>query len=207
MPWPVTHILTAEIHYEPFFSHLDHKKFIIGTCFPDIRYPAGLPRTSTHANDLTLSEIQSKSAFQAGLAFHSFVDDMWNTFVLRENHHIFDEVPHNKSMIHTMKILQDKYLYSKSEDWSQIATAFEDPIPEEKAYGVSKEMIFQWHQMLKYYLSKPPNFDDLDMLSISLKPEIIDKISQYYLAYQNHDKLYSLLVNFYDQAEHLPQKT
>ena len=110
-------------------------------------------------------------------------------------------------MIHTMKILQDKYLYDKSEDWSQIAVTFEDPIPEERAYGISREMINRWHQMLKYYMSKPPDFEDIDMLSISLKPKIIDKISQYYLAYQDHDKLIKILVNFYDQVEHLLRET
>jgi hypothetical protein len=76
MPWPVTHILTAEIYYNGFFSHLDHKAFIIGTCFPDIRYPARLDRKSTHIKHLPLSDIQSQPAFRAGLLFHSYVDEM-----------------------------------------------------------------------------------------------------------------------------------
>lgn len=206
MPWPITHILTAEIYYDPFFSHLEHKSFIIGTCFSDIRYPAGLKRRTTHPKNLSLSEIQAKSAFQAGLAFHSFVDEMWNQFILQENHQIFDEIPHDKPMIHTMKVLQDKYLYKKSGDWSQIASYFEDILPEEKGFGVTKEMVERWHSILAFYLSKPPNIDDLEMLSISLDPAVIDKIEAYYLAFQDHQHLNRLLLDFYDRAADISQE-
>ena len=206
MPWPVTHILTAESYYDPFFSHLDHKAFIIGTCFPDIRYPAKLGRHSTHPKNLSLSEIQEHSAFTAGLSFHSFVDEMWNAFVLRDNHHIFGVIPHDKPMIHTMKVLQDKYLYKKSNDWSKIAYYFEGILPEENDFGVSKEMVGRWHQMLADYLRKPPNIDDLDMLSISLDLTMINKIEEYYRAFNDHNALKRVLLKFYDQVLHLHQK-
>lgn len=206
MPWPVTHILTAEIYYDSFFSHLDHKSFIIGTCFSDIRYPARLKRSTTHPKNLSLTEIQTKSAFQAGLAFHSFVDEMWNQFVLQVNHHIFDEIPHNKPMIHTMKVLQDKYLYKKSGEWSQIANYFEGILSEEKDFGVSREMVERWHTILAFYLSKPPNINDLEMLSISLDHDIINKIEEYYRAFQEHQRLNQLLLDFYDRAVCLSQE-
>jgi hypothetical protein len=206
MPWPVTHILAAEIFYNPFFNHLDHKGFIIGTCFSDIRYPARLSRSTTHPKNLSLSKIQAKSAFQAGLSFHSYVDEMWNQFVLQENHHIFDEIPHNKPMIHTMKVLQDKYLYNKSGDWSQIANYFEDILPEEKNFGAAQEMVERWHSILAFYLSKPPNIDDLAMLSISLDPAVIKKIEEYYLAFQDHQHLNQLLLDFYDRAADFSQE-
>lgn len=205
MPWPVTHILTAEIYYDPFFSHLDHKSFIIGTCFSDIRYPARLSRSITHPKNLSLSDIQAKPAFHAGLSFHSFVDEIWNQFVLQENHHIFDDIPHNKPMIHTMKVLQDKYLYNKSGNWSQINNYFEGILPEEKDFGVSREMVERWHSLLAFYLSKPPNIDDLEMLSISLDPAVIDKIEDYYLAFLDHQPLKWILLDFYDRAAHLFQ--
>ncbi len=200
MPWPITHILMAEIYYDPIFSNLDHRKFIIGTCFPDIRYPAGLPRKSTHIKHLSLSEIQSQSAFQAGLSFHSFVDEMWNAFILHKNHHRFDDIPIDEPMIHTMKILQDKCLYKKSTEWEQITDYFIDTVGEESVFGASKELIEQWHQMLRHYLRKPPNIKDLDMLSISLTPDLIAKIEAYYLDYQDHQGLNRILLDFYEQA-------
>ena len=200
MPWPVTHVLTAEIFYDGFFSHLDHKEFIIGTCFPDIRYPARLDRKSTHIKHLSLSDIQSQSPFRAGLLFHSYVDEMWNTLVLHKNAQIFNEIPHDKPMIHTMKVLQDKCLYYRLEDWSRIADYFKVTLPEERTFGASEGMIQRWHDILANYLRKPPNIDDLDMLSISLIPEMIEKIREYYLDYQDNQRLNQVLSDFYDQV-------
>lgn len=207
MPWPVTHILTAEIFYDRFFSHLDHREFIIGTCFPDIRYPARLPRKSTHFKHLTLSEIQSASAFQAGLLFHSYVDEIWNGFVLHQNSHIFTEVPHDKPIIHAMKALQDKFLYSKLSDWEKIAGYFEDVLPEEGNFNVPRSMLQRWHRILAYYFSKPPNINDLDMLKISLPLNLVAEIGEYYLAYQNNPTLIAVLNDFYAHAQELCQES
>jgi len=200
MPWPVTHVLTAEIFYDGFFSHLDLKEFIIGTCFPDIRYPARLNRKSTHIKHLPLSEIQSQPSFRAGLLFHSYVDEMWNALILEKNAHIFEEIPHDQPMIHTMKILQDKFLYDRIEGWDRIADYFGSPLPEEGTYGASEGMIQRWHNLLANYLRKPPVIQDLDMLSISLSPEMIAKIRTYYLAFQNNSKLTRVLSDYYDRA-------
>jgi hypothetical protein len=200
MPWPVTHVLTAEIFYDGFFSHLDRKEFIIGTCFPDIRYPARLNRKSTHIKHLPLSDIQSQSAFRAGLLFHSYVDEMWNALILERNAQIFEEIPHDQPMIHTMKVLQDKFLYDHIEGWDRIADYFDSPLPEERTYGASQGMIQHWHDLLANYLRKPPVIQDLDMLSISLSPEMIAKIRTYYLTFQNNSKLTRVLSDYYDRA-------
>jgi len=200
MPWPVTHVLTAEIFYDGFFSHLDHKEFIIGTCFPDIRYPARLNRKSTHIKHLPLSDIQSQSAFQAGLLFHSYVDEMWNVIILHDNTQIFEEIPHDQPMIHTMKVLQDKYLYDCMKGWDRIADYFSEPLPEENTFGASEDMIQRWHNLLADYLRKPPVFEDLDMLSISLHPEMIAEIRTYYLAFEKSQRLNQVLSGYYDRA-------
>lgn len=207
MPWPVTHILVAEIYYTPFFSHLNHKKFLIGTCFPDIRYPAKLPRKSTHIKHLSLREIQSQPAFHAGLLFHSYVDEMWNACVLYNNGHLFGEIPHDQPMIHAMKILQDKILYGYQADWAHIAAYFGDTLPEEQAYGAGEEMIRRWHDLLSKYLNKPPGINDLDMLSISLSPDLVEKIGAYFLAYEDNMTLNIVLRDFYLQANHICQET
>ena len=206
MPWPVTHILTAENYYDSFFSHLNHEKFIIGTCFPDIRYPARLSRKNTHFKNLSLPEIQSKPAFQAGLFFHSYVDEMWNGFVLQKNAQIFSEIPADKTMIHTIKVLQDKFLYETGSNWSQVANYFTSIYPEEKDFGAGEKMVKQWHQMLAYYLSKPPNFNDLQMLNVSLAPDMVDKIGEYYQEYKDHQHLKSILLDFHEQASRLYQE-
>jgi len=55
MPWPATHILIAEKVYDQYFSHLDRKDFLLGTSFPDIRYPAKLNRHQTHLPNQVIS--------------------------------------------------------------------------------------------------------------------------------------------------------
>jgi hypothetical protein len=44
------------------------------------------------------------------------------------------------------------------------------------------------------------------MLSLSLDPAIIDKIEEYYLAFQDNQRLKSLLLDFYDRVADLSQK-
>jgi hypothetical protein len=200
MPWPVTHILAAEIFYDAYFSHLDHQKFIVGTCFPDIRYPAGLSRKTTHSKHLALFGIQSKPSFSSGLLFHSYVDEIWNSFVLHQNAQIFEEIPETQAMIHAMKVIQDKLLYDKLEDWTKIAAYFEAIFPEELTYGVNEKMVQQWHALLGHYLSKPPKFKDLEMLSISLSPELVHHIEDNFLAYQENRGLTQVLSDFYEHA-------
>jgi len=203
MPWPATHILIAEKFFDQHFSHLDRQAFMIGTCFPDIRYPANINRELTHFKHIPLSQIKSQSAFTAGLYFHTMVDSMWNAHVKDHRDGLFSEVPHHLPMIHTMKILQDKVLYPKLNDWQRIAAYFESTLPEEATFGASPEMVQRWHSMLAFYLSKPPTIDDLNMLTISLPPEMIKQIRACYLAFQENHTLTSIMAGFYDRADDL----
>lgn len=197
MPWPATHILIAEKVFDQFFSHLDRNAFLIGTCFPDIRYPAKIKRQRTHIYNLTLSNIRAQPAFQAGLCFHSMVDGVWNGYVGELSETLFSVVPHDRAMLHTLKILQDKYLYPLYAGWDQIAAFFESVLPEERTFGIDENMLQRWHQMLAFYLHKPPDLEDLQMLSVSLPGELVDQISHYYQLYEHHPTLQRIMTGFY----------
>ncbi|MFN2302180.1 MAG: hypothetical protein ACK2TV_00465 [Anaerolineales bacterium] len=201
MPWPVTHILIATKLFDEYFGHLNYQKFILGTSFPDIRYPAKIERKRTHFRHLKLSEIQSQSAFQAGLQFHSMTDGMWNGYIHSHARILDTIIPHNQAMLHTMKILQDVYLYEKSSNWQNIADLFETILPEEYTFGVNQRMVKLWHRRLTDYLRKPPNIGDLKMLTISLPSDLIDNIANYFQAYQDDLSLNQILSDFYDAAE------
>ncbi|MEA3327199.1 MAG: hypothetical protein U9R53_07800, partial [Chloroflexota bacterium] len=146
MPWPATHILVAEKVYDQYFSHLDHKNFILGTSFPDIRYPAKLSRNQTHIHARSLQEIQSQNAFTAGVLFHNFVDNLWNAHINKDQASLFSAIPLNVPMLHTMKILQDVYIYEKLKDWPEIAQYFETILPEESLFGAGEKMVARWHE-------------------------------------------------------------
>ena len=206
MPWPVTHILVVEKVYPRYFNHLERKEFILGTSFPDIRYPAGIDRDQTHFNGISLSKIITKPAFEAGLYFHSFVDEVWNTFIRAHETQLFPEIPHNRAMFHTMKILQDRYLYDRFDDWQTIENFFDKVLPIESQFTVSQEMVQHWHAVLARYLSKPPDIGDLAMLRLSLSAELVNKIAVYYRKYQDNQALKHVMTSFYEQAESLIQK-
>jgi hypothetical protein len=207
MPWPVTHILIAEKLYQQFFSNLDYQAFIIGTCFPDIRYPAKIERQLTHWNNFALSELREKSPFQTGMACHSIVDTAWNQYIRIHQEDLFSIVPHDRPMFHTMKILQDAFLYQTNSDWQSIAAFFFTMLPEQEKYGVNKPMISRWHTMLSQYLEKPPQFEDLEMLKLSLPEELVKEIEAYYLQYQKNNYLRQTMIGFYTSFDTLNLKT
>jgi len=206
MPWPATHILIVEKVYARYFSHLDQKEFILGTSFPDIRYPADIDRDQTHFNGISLSKIITKPAFEAGLYFHSFVDQVWNTFIRAHEKGLFPEIPHDRAMFHTMKILQDRYLFDQSNDWQTVVKYFDTILPEENRLGASREMVQRWHSVIGHYLSKPPDIGDLAMLRLSLSAELVNKIAVYYRQYQDNRTLKHVMTAFYEQAESLIEK-
>jgi|GEM_PF-802498 len=203
MPWPATHILIAEQLYARYFSHLDQPAFIIGTCFPDIRYPARIGRELTHFSGLTLSQISAQPAFQAGMSFHTFVDQHWNGYVRAHHTRLFAKLPHNRAIFHTMKILQDKYLYHEIDAWRQVASYLDEVLPEEHAFGIDAGMLELWHTMLSNYLQKPPNFEDLNMLSLSLPDDLLSEIRGYCQIYEHHPALKQVMIGFYVEFEDL----
>jgi hypothetical protein len=201
MPWPATHILIAEKVFDAYFYRLDRTAFLIGTCFPDIRYPARIDRRRTHVKDLTLSHIRAQPAFQAGMYFHTMVDGVWNGYVGGFYEALFSLVPHDKAMLHTLKILQDKYLYPFYTGWDQIAALFSTVLPEERTFGIDEDMLLRWHKMLAFYLHKPPDRDDLQMLSISLSEELVSQIRDYYQEYEENITLHNIMTGFYSDFE------
>lgn len=203
MPWPATHILVAHKLYAQYFSDHDLKTFVIGTCFPDIRYPGKIDRHSTHFKHVSLREIQSAPSFYAGLYFHSLVDHLWNLHLHEHKDVVFQHIPHNTPMIHTMKILQDVSLYEKLSDWEPICQYFETLLPQELQFGVSERMVRLWHTTLSTYLRKPPDISDLEMLRISLPAEMIDQIGIYYRAYRDDPVLQRFLRAFFDRIDPL----
>jgi hypothetical protein len=210
MPWPATHILTAEAAYPLYFHHLDHKSFILGTCFPDIRYPARLEREITHIHQVSLTAMGKETAFRAGLLFHTYVDDHWNAYIRQSSKQLFAIIPHNRPTFHTIKSLQDLYLYDKLAKWDLIASYFNSIDPEELTYGADEGLVQLWHDKLGHYLSKPPVEDDLDMLAMSLPPEMVTEIRSLFPRYLEIPLLKEILLGYYPvflaHLEGLPKK-
>ena len=197
MPWPATHILIAEECHDLYFKHLDHKNLIIGTSFPDIRYPANIERGRTHFDQPTIKGIQSENAFQAGILLHSLVDKLWNEEFWQQAY-LANRIPHNPAMMHTLKILQDVFIYDHTKDWHEISAYFKEIVPEESQSGVPTSMIKRWHRVLSQYLSKPPRFEDINMLEMSLSSEVVEKIRLNYQEYHTDPSLKAALIQLFE---------
>lgn len=201
MPWPATHVLVAETAYPLFFKHLDHQAFIIGTCYPDIRYPAQIERDLTHIHNVTIEEMQTQTGFRAGLLFHTYVDDYWNDYIGQYKARLYNIVPKHRPTFHTLKILQDLYLYDKLDHWDAIVSEVDVILPEELTFGASEQAVKDWHAMLRHYLSKPPQKSDLEMLSLTLPPDMVEDIHVYYTSFQGVTFLDNLLIQFYPEIK------
>jgi hypothetical protein len=201
MPWPATHVLVAETAFPLYFNHLDHQAFIIGTCYPDIRYPAQIDRDLTHIHAVPLEDMQTQTSFRAGLLFHTYVDDYWNAYIAQFREQLFSIVPKHRPTFHTLKILQDRYLYEQLEDWTTIIAELGTILPEELTFGASEQAVEDWHTMLQHYLAKPPQKSDLEMLSLTLPPDMVEDIHAFYTSFQGVSFLDQLLVQFYPEIK------
>lgn len=201
MPWPATHVLVAETAYPLYFNHLDHQAFIVGTCYPDIRYPAQIDRDLTHIHAVPLEDMQAQTSFMAGLLFHTYVDDYWNTYIAQFREQLFSIVPKHRPTFHTLKILQDRYLYDQLDDWMTIIAELGTILPEELTFGASEQAVEDWHIMLQHYLAKPSQKSDLEMLSLTLPPDMVEDIHTFYTSFQDVPFLDKLLVQFYPEIK------
>lgn len=201
MPWPATHVLVAETAYPLYFNHLDHQAFIIGTCYPDIRYPAQIERNLTHIHNVSIEEMRTQTGFRAGLLFHTYVDDYWNDYIGQYKKRLYDIVPKHRPTFHTLKILQDRYLYDQLDTWSKIVAELETILPEELTFGASEQAVQDWHTMLRQYLIKPPQKSDLEMLFLTLPPDMVEDIHEFYTRFQGVPFLDNLLIAFYPEIK------
>lgn len=149
MPAPLMHIALALIALAGPFSRFDKKNFIVGTSFPDIRYPAGIPRNQTHARPVLWNQ-KNLTAFQAGYLFHSWVDLLFEEYTNETG--LMRRLPPIPYALQTLKIMADKKLYHMSKQvFGDIPACFKTIIPEERVPGVKLHLVREWHKKLTRY--------------------------------------------------------
>jgi hypothetical protein len=138
-----------------------------------------------------------QSAFRAGLLFHTYVDDFWNGYVRQFEDELFAVIPHTRPAFHALKILQDIYLYTELSRWAEVTDWFDAILPEELTYGASEGLVRRWHAMLKGFLARPPEENDLTMLTLSLSEEMVAEIRTLLMDFQEIPLLEEILTGFY----------
>ncbi len=198
MPWPATHVIIADQVYDKYFRQLYKQAFIIGTCFPDIRYPAKIKRNLTHFREVTLQQIQGQESFQAGVLFHSLTDRLWNTYMREQD--VYQYCKFNAINHHALKLLQDQVIYENILDWKAFTKYFDTVLPQEQVFGINEQLLRSWHSSLANYMSKSPCQHDIKMLESSMTAEVINDIHASYKMLSQKSPVIKILEEFYNAA-------
>ena len=207
MAFPITHIVFTEKVFNKLFSDKDLKKFIIGTSFPDIRYLGTIDREKTHFHDSGIEDVLRVESFLGGIKFHAIVDRVREDFII--NNGFYDIAPphENKWIIYTsIKYYEDLVYYSSSTRWAEYASFFDEILEEEIEFGVERQVVLKWHEMLKDYLK---NFSTEEssirtlMLRMGVKEELLSGLLEYANQLKTIPKVKSIIDRFYTDFEDL----
>lgn len=163
MAAPITHVVLTDKVYKKHFSDKDKKEFYIGTSLPDIRYLGVIERNKTHFKNLSLQDVMNHNSVEAGLKFHSLVDNVRKQFMQKNNYYSL----FLKSDLQTQasKVLEDRVLYNKVDSWSEIISYFNKICIGELDLGIERNALEKWHQLLRTYFANSP--DDKDTVAFT----------------------------------------
>jgi len=155
MAAPITHVFFAEEFINDKLSPHNQTNFIVGTLFPDIRYYDNMDRQRTHLKKIVFSDLKKENSFDAGLKFHSFLDEQrMEFFESREDYPFF--LGPMRAAESSLKFFEDEILYERIKDWPRIKGCLDDILPEELYFSLREQDVRGWHRLLKEYFSQTP---------------------------------------------------
>lgn len=201
MAAPVLHVLLALLALTK-LPHLDPKKFIIGTSFPDIRYLGVIEREKTHNKKATWQSIQDEScSFKAGMDFHALVDRMREKYL--KKHGVYEEILPWKFRSQCMKFAEDRMIYDliSDEEWQIIASYFDTILTEERQFNIGEKYLKVWHGILQKYCSSKPSFDLIMQIiqNSALETFMTLEIQQKITELENNERYKKLIFQFYNE--------
>lgn len=213
------------------------KEFVLGSTFPDIRYiTKNIKREDTHFKNITLEIVREKirenKFFQAGVIFHSFVDELRDKYMNKKN--VYKIMPRSENAVRAIKFLEDNILYKKIQNKNQVIKYFDTILDEELKFYTSEGCIYKsdvknWHKLMQTYFEKEMDPQHRLVCYLLLKypkiPKIIIKLIAY-LAFwlkilpknfvkiievigecEKNERLIKIINNFYDNFEQVCQET
>ncbi len=166
MAAPITHIVLSDKVFNSLFSTKEKKDFFIGTSFPDIRYLRVIDRSKTHFQADRFDEIKKADSFMSGVIFHSIVDNIRESLLLEKD--LYSLLPKSQYLTQSLKIFEDQVIYSNVKDWSSYINYFDQILVNEIGFGISKENIKRWHDLLQSYFRELPTASSISKFIISL---------------------------------------
>lgn len=202
MAAPITHIVLADKVYKKHFSNKNKQEFFVGTSLPDIRYLGFIERAKVHHKNISLESIRNINSFDAGLMFHSLVDEVRERYM--KNNKYYSLFPDSKLLTQASKVFEDRILYSKVINWAEIIGYFDVIYKEELDLGIKSNDVKKWHRLLINYFSSEPEDKDTITFTIGMgfpterAEEIVDVILK-----ADVKKAKQIVLEFYNDFEKL----
>ena len=170
MPAPILHIALSLLML-PFLPGKNHREFILGASFPDIRYLGVIERRVSHKAHPSWHSIEKEqSSFRAGMEFHALVDVMHDEYMARRN--VYGLLPGEcRKSPNYLKFFEDMLIYHTIENtmWRSIAGYFDEILKEELALVQNIDAIKIWHSHIKQYICIPPTKHSIqNLLNVEL---------------------------------------
>lgn len=200
MAAPITHIVLTDKVFKKYFSNKDRQKFFVGTSLPDIRYLGCIAREKTHYKNVTLKDVLDRNSFDAGMLFHSLVDEVRERYMNKNGY--YSLFPKTYRAIQASKMFEDRILYNKVTNWPEIIDYFDKVYKEELDLDIKKDDIEKWHQSRKEYFARKPGDKEIIMFAVKtgFPSELGEEINN---IIQNADTKAAkkIVLNFYDSFE------
>lgn len=211
MPTPTTHIVLANKVYNKYFSNLNFDDFIVGNCFPDIRYFLKIDKTKTHfakIEDIKISK--SDNSFTIGTKFHNLVDLRRKEYYMNKEEVIYLVNKYLKNfniedIDLSIKLLEEGVLYKKMDDWEYFFNIFKSYEPINlncNGYIINKDNIVEWNNFLINDIKKDKN-DIKKILPPDLTKDTIQKNIKLFNIIKNNKEFIKIVNNFYNDFENI----
>ena len=122
MAAPITHIVLTDKVFNKHFSDKEKEEFYVGTSLADIRYLGVVERDKTHFKNLSLQDVINDNSFDAGLKFHSLVDEVREQFMRK--HDYYSLFPKSELLSQASKVLEDIIPCALAKTFKYIQTLF-----------------------------------------------------------------------------------
>lgn len=199
----ITHVVLAEKVFDGYFKGRERKDFMIGTCFPDIRFLGIIDRDQTHYTDVVMDDLSKDSDFIAGMMFHSIVDRAWTRYTNESE--IISLCPCSKYISYSIKSYEDWLLYDRNERWVEDRKFFDDVLDEEDEFVGSKyrKEVTEWHKIIQDYFENSPDEESIRNFGIGLRSSesIEEEVIANYRIIKSEEKIKPLIFEFYDSIE------
>ncbi len=175
----ITHIVFSHKLFDTLLAGKDHKQFILGTSFPDIRHLGVIERSATHVENPSLDMVQSESdSFKSGMQYHALIDHVRSDYVRASG--VLEQLPVAPLTQHALKLHEDIWIYQKVRDWGLYHDYFNEIIPEERRFHIPEAKLLEWHAIIQEATHQQPTEETMRSLlaKLGFTPEHIEEVKQ-----------------------------